>query len=111
LSWGEYDIRIRRLRGADAATRSLIAYYAASNASAGYGFTNLLNVWAFLRSGDGWRRPRILSSGIICSQLYFEACLRVGYVLEKTVRAELVCPAHLSLSQLMDDVPLSWVPV
>jgi hypothetical protein len=108
---GEYDIRVRRLRDADASTRSQIAYYAASNANSRYGFTNLLNVSAFLHSGDGWRRPRILSSGIICSQLYYEACMRVGYILEKTVRAELVCPAHLSLSSLMDDVPLSWVPV
>jgi hypothetical protein len=107
---GDYDIRIRRLRNADAAIRSKIAYYAASNANSQYGFINLLNVAAFLRSGDAWKRPHIPSSGIICSQLYFEACMRVGYLLAN-IRAEVVCPAHLSLSPLMEDVPLSWVPV
>ena len=107
---GEYEIRVRRLRDADASVRSRIAYYAASNANSRYGFSNLLNVSAFLKSGDSWKRPKILSSGVICSQLYFEACMRVGYLLD-SIRPELVCPAHLSLSSLMYDVPLSWVPV
>ena len=107
---GEYDFKLRRLAGATPSTRSLLAFYAAVNVNSKYGFLNLLNTAHFLNSGGGWKRPLILSSGIICSQLYFEAAMRVGYLLNN-IRPESVCPAHLSMSQLLQDIPISWVKV
>jgi uncharacterized protein YycO len=107
---GEYDLKIRRLKNADAATRSSLAYYAAVTVNTRYGFLNLLNVASVLNTGDSWRRPLVLTKGIICSQLYFEAAMRVGYLLAN-IRPEAVCPAHLSMSQYLEDIPLSWVKV
>ncbi|MCH8196553.1 MAG: hypothetical protein IH904_00585 [Proteobacteria bacterium] len=107
---GEYDIKIRRLRNAPSDIRSQVAYYAATNVRTKYGFLNAFNIRRILISGDGWRRTMLWSKGVICSQLYFEACMRVGYLLA-TIPPENVCPAHLSLSPGMFDVPLSWVKV
>ena len=107
---GEYDIKVRRLKGATAEERGRLAYYAASNVDSSYGFLNLFNVAAALRGGSPWSRPFIISQGVICSQLYFEAAMRVGFLLAAT-RSEFVCPAHLSISTVMEDVPIIWAPV
>lgn len=107
---GDYQLKVRRLKGADEATRNKIAYYAATHVGTKYSFLNAVNLRSFLGGTDAWQRPGIRSSGIICSQLYFEACMRVGYLLAN-VRPEAVCPAHLSTSTLLEDVKVNWVDV
>jgi hypothetical protein len=106
---GDFDIKVRRLK-ADASVRSKLAYYAATNVNSHYGFLNLLSVGAFLKSGNAWQRLFIPSSGVICSQLYFEASMRVGYLL-CNVPKDTVCPAHLSLSEHLSDVEIPWIKV
>lgn len=108
---GEFDIRVRRLRDADRATRNSVAFYAATNSRMSYGFFSVLNLLSVLRTGEGWKKPLISTRGMICSQLYFEACMRVGYLLSTAVRSDAVCPAHLSMSHYLDDIPLEWVEV
>jgi len=107
---GEYEIKIRRLKGASEAQRSKLAYHAATYVSTHYGFLNIVNIADSLNSGDSWKRRIFASKGIICSQLYFEAAMRIGYLLA-TIPAHSVCPAHLSMTPLLEDVPLSWVKV
>ena len=107
---GEYDIKVRRLNNASAADRNRVAYYAATNVRTGYGFFNIINIAHVLRSGDSWNRPTPLAKGIICSQLYFESCMRIGYLLA-SIPPESVCAAHLSMSPQLIDVSLSWVTV
>lgn len=106
----KYDLKIRRLRNATEKQRSMIAYYAATSARTAYGFANLLSLATSLEKGDSWSRTLRISKGVVCSQLYFEACMRIGFLLNP-IRSEHVCPAHLSQSILMDDIPLAWVPV
>jgi len=107
---GAYEIRVRRLKGASADDRSKLAYHAATNVRSPYGFLNALNMRAVFGGGNGWERPVMRTRGVICSQLYFEACMRVGYLLDK-IPAENVSPAHLSMTPLLEDVPLSWVSI
>lgn len=107
---GAYEIRVRRLKDASADERSKLAYFAATNVRSSYGFLNALNLRAVFGNGDGWQRPILKTKGVICSQLYFESCMRVGYLLEK-IPPENVSPAHLSMTPLLEDVPLSWVSV
>ena len=107
---GEYELKVRRLKGADEATRNRIAYYAATNVGTKYGFMSAINLKGILGGDSEWSKPKIRSSGIICSQLYFEACMRAGYLLA-TVPPEAVCPAHLSTSTLLEDVPVDWILV
>jgi len=106
----DYDLKLRRLKGATPAERSLVAYYAATNVRVGYGFLNLVGLALSLSGGNPWGRGMSISSGVICSQLYFEACLRIGFVLA-SAPPEHVCPAHLSISPQMVDIQLAWVPV
>lgn len=105
-----YEIKVRRLNGADAKTRSQIAYYAATGVSTQYGFLNLLGLRRSLAGANPWRRGFRMSSGVVCSQLYFEACMRVGFLLAN-IPPENVSPAHLSQSTLMRDIELQWVLV
>ncbi|MEM7043057.1 MAG: hypothetical protein AAF543_09630 [Pseudomonadota bacterium] len=107
---GEYQIKVRRLKGADKAERYMIAYYAAINVKTSYGFLAALNIANFMRKGESWRRPIIASRGIICSQLYCEASMRLGYLIVNNPPGT-VCPADLSMSPLLEDVSLSWVEV
>ena len=108
---GNYELKIRRLMNASEATRNQLAYFAATYTGVRYGFMSAINLRGILSGNDPWRKkPFIRSSGIICSQLYFEACQRVGYLIAN-IPAETVCPAHLSQSQLLHDVELSWVKV
>jgi len=107
---GEYDLKIRRLKGATAQQRSLIAYYAATMVRTSYGFLTIFAVRDALSKGHSWQRTVFRSKGVICSQLYFEACMRVGFLLVN-IPQDRVCPAHLSASTQMDDLPLRWVPV
>lgn len=105
-----YNIKIRRLSAADEKTRSLIAYYAATGVRTQYGYFNLPSLMASLTSGKPWGGRFRFSSGVVCSQLYFEACMRVGYLLNN-IPPEHVCPAHLSQSALLEDIDLVWVAV
>lgn len=105
-----FEVRVRRLRNATSEQRSRVAYYAATNVSTGYGFLNLPALASYLSNGNPWGRRLFSSSGVICSQLYFEACMRAGFLLAP-ISADHVCPAHLSISPQMVDVPLAWVPV
>jgi hypothetical protein len=105
-----YDLKLRRLKDATPEERSRVAYYAGTNVRMKYGFLNLFGLMKSLANGQPWGRSMLVSSGVICSQLYFEACLRVGFVLANAP-AEHVCPAHLSISPQMTDIQLGWVPV
>jgi len=107
---GDYDIKIRRLQNATDKQRSMIAYYAATSARREYGFFNIPNLAWSLAKGNPWSRNFRFSKGVVCSQLYFEACMRLGFLLNN-IPPEKVCPAHLSQSSLMTDVPLAWVDV
>jgi hypothetical protein len=108
---GSYELKVRRLKNADVAVRNRLAYYAATMVKTGYGFLTLLGIRDALLGGGNWRRRTIFrSQGIICSQLYFQACLRVGIPLVN-IPEDRVCPAHLSASAQMKDIPLRWVPV
>ncbi len=107
---GEYNVKVRRQKNAAASVRSSLAYYAATNVKTQYGVLSLINIANILNTGDSWKRPILTSRGIICSQLYFEAAMRVGYLLAN-IPPGAVCPAQLSMSQFLEDVPLSWVKV
>jgi len=107
---GDYDLKIRRVRNATEMQRSMIAYYAATSTRKAYGFFNLLALAGSLVKGDPWARTLRISNGVVCSQLYFEACMRIGFLLNP-IPPEHVCPAHLSQSHLMEDVALAWVDV
>jgi hypothetical protein len=107
---GSYDIKARRLKNSTAEQRSLLAYYAATMVQTSYGFLNILSIRDALTGGGDWQRTIFRSKGVICSQLYFEACMRVGFLLVN-IPQDRVCPAHLSASSQMEDIPLRWVPV
>ena len=107
---GKHNIKLRRLKDCDAETRSLVAYYAAANVRTNYGYLNLLGLAKSLNSGNPWSKRSFYSTGVTCSQLYFEACMRAGFLLAN-LPPEHVCPAHLSLSKQMEDIPLEWVEV
>lgn len=107
---GAYDIKVRRLKGASADERSKLAYFAATNVRAPYSFLNAINMGAVLGNGNSWQRPILKTKGVICSQLYFEACMRVGFLLDK-IPPENVSPAHLSMTPLLEDVPLKWISI
>ncbi len=107
---GGFEIRLRRLRNATAEQRARVAYYAATNVRVSYGFLNLPGLMKTLSNGNPWGRKLFAASGVICSQLYFEACMRVGFLLAN-IPPEQVCPAHLSISAQMTDVTLAWVKV
>jgi hypothetical protein len=105
-----FDVRVRRLRDATADERSRVAYYAAINVRTSYGFMSLPGMARYLSNGNPWGRKLLSSSGVFCSQLYFEACMRAGFLLAP-ISSEHVCPAHLSISPQMFDVELEWLPV
>lgn len=107
---GKYDIKVRRLKNADRSTRNKLAFFAATNVRSSYGYLNALNMRAVFGSADAWQRPLLKSKGVICSQLYFESCMRVGYLLAN-IPPENASPAHLSMTNLMDDIPLKWAKV
>jgi len=107
---GEYDLKLRRLKRATAEERNRLAYYAATMVKTSYGFATIFAIRDALSRGNNWRRTILHSKGVICSQLYFEACMRIGYLLVN-IPQDRVCPAHLSASSQMEDVPLRWVPV
>lgn len=107
---GEYDIKVRRLKDATDGQRSRVAYFAATQVHTKYGFSNLIGIAKSLNSGNPWSSRTLFSKGVICSQLYFEACMREGFLLAR-IPPQQVCPAHLSQSRQMDDVALSWVKV
>ena len=73
-----------------------------------YGFGALIPIKATMDGHDPWKRSMFRSRGVICSQLYFEACMRAGILLA-SIPSDRVSPAHLSASQEMDDVALQWI--
>jgi hypothetical protein len=108
---GQYDLKLRRLKEVTDAERAKVAYFAATMVRTRYGFESILSLFNALREGNFRQRSVLRSPGVICSQLYFEACMRVGVLLNPVVRPDLVCPAHLSASNNLDDIPLHWVRV
>lgn len=106
----EYEIKIRRLKNVSKEERNLVAYYAATHVGTPYGFGNLWGLRKSLAQGDPWDKGGILFPGVVCSQLYYEACMRIGILLND-IPSTKVCPAHLSLSPKMFDVDLHWVRV
>lgn len=105
---GEYDFKVRRIKDATSEERTKVAYYAASMARTSYGFGTILPLRRSITYQDAWRRGVFRSRGVVCSQLYFEACMRTGILLA-TIPPDRVCPAHLSASVQMEDRPLQWL--
>jgi hypothetical protein len=105
---GGHEFRVRRIKNASADVRTKVAYYAATMTRVSYGFGSLLPINEAMNSNDPWRRSMFRSRGVICSQLYFEACMRAG-VLLAALPPDRVSPAHLSASKEMDDVTLQWL--
>ena len=99
---------VRRTQDATAEVRTKAGYCAATTARKPYGFGALLASKTTLDNKDPWKRSMFRSRGVLCSQLYFEACMRAG-VLLASIPPDRVSPAHLSASQEMDDVPLHWL--
>lgn len=107
---GDHDVRIRRLKNASSTERSMVAYYAATSVRTSYGFANLLSLARSLADGDPWKKEFRFTNGTVCSQLYFEACMRIGILLAK-IPPEHACPAHLSQSDQLIDIPVSWIAI
>lgn len=105
---GAHIFRVRRIKNATPEVRTKVAYYAATMARTSYGFGALLPIKTTIDNKDPWKRSMFRSRGVLCSQLYFEACMRAG-VLLASIPPDRVSPAHLSASQEMDDVPLHWL--
>lgn len=105
---GSYDLKVRRLKDAAPELRARVAYYAAVETNTSYGFGTLLAIKDSLTKNDPWKRRIFPSRGVICSQLYFEACMRAGFLLAH-LKPERVSPAHLSASEELVDVPLKWI--
>lgn len=105
---GDYTVRVRRIAEATIAERTKVAYYAASMARTAYGFGAILPIRRSISTKDPWRRRIWRSRGVICSQLYFEACMRNGILLGN-MPPDHVSPAHLSASQAMVDVEIEWI--
>lgn len=105
---GDYEFRIRRLKDASPHERTRVAYYAATMAKTNYGIGALLPIKYSIAHNDPWKRSAFRSGGVICSQLYFEACMRVGFLLAP-MPPDRVSPAHLSASDQMEDIPPQWI--
>lgn len=105
---GEYDLKIRRVTTATAEERTKAAWFAGTKARTPYGLGSLFSIRKSLNDNDPWKRTIIRSRGVICSQLYFEAWMMVGFLLAN-LPSHRVCPAHLSASTLMHDVAQDWV--
>jgi len=105
---GAHCFKVRRIKKASLAVRTKVAYYAATMARTSYGFGSIFSIKSSIDENDPWKRSMLRSRGVICSQLYFEACMRAG-VLLASIPSDRVSPAHLSASKEMDDVPLQWL--
>jgi len=105
---GAHDFKVRRIKNATSEVRTRVAYYAATLSRTAYGFGAILRIKNAIDDNDPWKRSLLRSRGVICSQLYFEACMRAGILLG-AIPADRVTPAHLSASKQMDDVPLQWI--
>jgi hypothetical protein len=104
---GDHNIKVRRLANADKATRTMVALYAAAQVRSWYGYSNLSNIAAILAGADAWRKP-LITSGVICSQLYVESCMKAGFFLAN-FPSQNVSPAYLSICDLLETQPLKWV--
>jgi hypothetical protein len=107
---GKHRFKVRRIKNATLATRTKVAYYAASMARTSYGFGAILPISSTLNDNDPWKKSIFRSSGVVCSQLYFEACMRAGILLA-SIPPDRVSPAHLSATSEMDDVSLQWLRI
>lgn len=108
---GEYDLKIRRLKSIGASDRSKVAYYAATMVKTVYGFGTILSLRSVFALRNPWRRSIFQSRGVICSQLFSEACYRIGVVLVPGNPTDRIAPAHLSASAQMEDIAIRWVKV
>lgn len=105
---GEYSLKVRRLKEASAKERAMVAYYAATMSKTAYGIGALVSIKRYFTDNNPWKRSVLRSRGVVCSQLYFEACMRIGILLAELPR-DRVSPAHLSASDQLVDLPLEWV--
>jgi hypothetical protein len=105
---GAHKFKVRRVKNATSEVRTRIAYYAATMARTSYGFGAILPIKNAFDDNDPWKPSIFRSRGVICSQLYFEACMRAGILLA-AIPPDRVSPAHLSASIQMDDGPLQWL--
>ena len=108
---GNHEIKIRRLKTADSTNRAKVAYFAASEVGTAYGFINILKTARAIGKNNFLEKGIFNSKGVICSQLYFEACMRVGILLIPGITQNVATPAHLSASQQLEDVPFDWVMI
>ncbi len=104
---GAHEFRVRRIKNATPELRTKVAYYAATMARTSYGFGAIIPIKSTFDNNDPWKPSVFRSRGVVCSQLYFEACMRAGILLA-SIPPDRVSPAHLSASKEMDDVPLRW---
>jgi hypothetical protein len=105
---GAYEFRVRRIKNATSEVRTKVAYYAATMARTSYGFGAIIPIKSAIDDNDPWKPAFLRSRGVVCSQLYFEACMRAGILLA-AIPPDRVSPAHLSASREMDDIPLQWI--
>jgi uncharacterized protein YycO len=108
---GENEIKVRRLNNASKADRAKVAYYAASQAGTYYGFLNIVKSLKSINRWNFFQRGIFNSKGVICSQLFFEACMRIGILLTPGISYELATPSHLSASNQMDDIEVDFVDI
>ena len=105
---GAHTLKVRRVKNATAEVRTKIAYYAATMSRTSYGFGAIFPIKTTMDKNDPWKRSLLRSKGVICSQLYFEACMRAGIFLA-SIPSDRISPAHLSASSGLDDVALQWL--
>jgi hypothetical protein len=105
---GEHEFKVRRIKNATPELRTKVAYHAATATRRSYGFGSILSIKSTLDHRDPWKPSIFRSRGVICSQLFFEACMKAGILLA-SIPPDRVSPAHLSASIQMDDVPLHWL--
>ena len=109
---GDYNIKIRRVIGVG--ERPELACRIAINATAQtgrrYSISNLISILR-TRPGELFQQALFNSKGIICSQLYFEACMSSGILLYPEIDPGLITPSHLSSSAMMTDVNVPWIDI
>ncbi len=109
---GDYEIKIRRVTGMEEEPERAyrIAINAAAQTGRRYGISNLISILR-ARPGNLFQRALFNSEGIICSQLYFEACMSAGILLYSGSDPGLITPSHLSSSAMMTDVNVPWIDI
>lgn len=104
-------LRIRRLKARGPSQRATILHWAFEN-SLLYKTYDFLGIWRLKRiklPNDLFKPTKPLIKGCICSAFFARSVAPLGIDLGQGIDYRLVTPAQLSHSNLLDDVPLSWV--